>query len=170
MHMMKRITLVLLAVVFSATAAASSKVVVFNMQAAILQTDVAKKRLSALEADAEYAALRGKFESLRAELEALQKDAEKNGMVWTQEQQAAHRKKVEYKSADFKLAVEKLKAERNAVMQQIMQEQGEKAKAVLKELVTAESVGLVLDSSVAYWADAEHDITAKVTAKLNALR
>ncbi len=48
-----------------------------------------------------------------------------------------------------------------------MQELGPKAKTALNEVVTAEGLGLVLDSSVAYWANADHDITAKVTAKLN---
>lgn len=165
--MMKQVSIALVALAFSAVAAAESKVVVFNMQAAIIQTDAAKKSLQALDADADFAAMRAKFESLRADLVSLDKDAKTNGMTWSDEQKANHRKNVEYKSADLKLAAEKLKAERNAVVKQIMQEQGQKAKTALNEVVTAEGIGLVLDSSVAYWASANYDITGKVTDKLN---
>jgi outer membrane protein len=88
---MKRLFLAVVVMMFSATVAAAGKVVVFNMQAAILQTDLAKKRISALEANPEYAALKVKFESLRADLEGLQKDAATNSMVWTDQQKAGRK-------------------------------------------------------------------------------
>lgn len=167
MGMMKKISVALAALVFSTVAMAEGKVVVFNMQAAIIQTDAAKKSLQALDADADFSQMKAKFEALRSDLMNLDKDAKTNGVTWSNEQKLEHRKKVEYKSADLKLAAEKLKKERNAVVQKIMQELGPKAKTALNEVVTAEGLGLVLDSSVAYWANADHDITAKVTAKLN---
>jgi len=165
--MMKKISMVLAALMFSAGALAEGKVVVFNMQAAIIQTEAAKKSLQALDADPEFAQMKAKFEGLRADLMSLDKDAQTNGMTWSPEKKAEHRKKVEYKSADLKLAAEKLKAERNAVVKKIMQEHGKKAQEAMNQVVTAEGLGLVLDSSVAYFADAKHDITAKVTEKLN---
>ena len=167
MGMMKKISVALIALVMSGLAAADGKVVIFNMQAAIIQTDAAKKSLQALDADAEFSQMKAKFEGLRADLLSLDKDAKTNSVTWSNEQKAEHRKKVEYKSADLKLAAEKLKAERNAVVQKIMQELGPKAKKALNEVVTAEGLGLVLDSSVAYWANGSYDITAKVTEKLN---
>ena len=167
MGMMKKVSVALVALMMSGLAIADGKVVVFNMQAAIIQTDAAKKSLQALDADAEFSQMKAKFEGLRADLLSLDKDAKTNSVTWSNEQKAEHRKKVEYKSADIKLAAEKLKAERNAVVQRIMQELGPKAKAALNEVVTAEGLGLVLDSSVAYWANASYDITAKVTDKLN---
>nr|WP_243748740.1 OmpH family outer membrane protein [Pseudomaricurvus alcaniphilus] len=158
----------MLALTLSAGAfAAQSKVVVVNMQAAIIQTEAAKKQLMALDADADFAALRAKFESLRADLVNLDKDAQTNGMTWSEERRADHRKKVEYISADLKLAAEKLKAERNGVVKRIMQDQGELAKEALNDVVSAGNIGLVLDSSVAYFATPDYDITAKITEKLN---
>ncbi|NIB39845.1 OmpH family outer membrane protein [Pseudomaricurvus alkylphenolicus] len=164
---MKKLSLALVAMVFSVAASAQGKVVIVNLQAAIIQTEAAKKSLQALDADADFAAMKAKFESLRADLVNLDKDAKTNGMTWSVEQKADHRKKVEYKSADLKLAAEKLKAERNAVVKRIMQEQGRKAQEVLNELVTSEDIGLVLDASVAHFANASYDITGKVTDKLN---
>ncbi len=165
--MMNKLCVTLAALLFSGLVAAQGKVVVFNMQAAIMQTDAAQKQVRALEANSDYAALRARFESLRSDMQSLEKDAQNNGMTWSDEQRASHRKKVEYTNADLKLAAEKLKAERDAAVKQILQGQVERAQTVLNEVVTAEGVGLVLDSSVAYWANDSHDITAEVTAKLN---
>lgn len=168
MDITKKLSVALIALFLSMGAlAASSKVVVVNMQAAILQTEVAKKQLMALDANPDFAAMKAKYDSLRADLVNMDKDAQTNGMTWTNEQKMEHRKKAEYKNADLKLAVEKLKAEQNAVMKRIMQEQLEKAKAALNELVVAEGIGLVLDSGSALFATPDYDITAKITEKLN---
>lgn len=166
-HIMKKFSIVLIAVMFSAFAAAEGKVAVFNMQAAIVNTDMAKKRLQSLDASPDFAAMKAKFESLRSDLVSMEKDAQTNGMTWTAQQKAEQRKKAEYKSADLKLAAEKLKAERNEVLQQIMQEMAPKAKDALESIVKSGDYSLVLDSSVAYWADKGYDITPEVTKKLN---
>ncbi len=165
--MMKKFSIALLALAFSMGAVAQGKVVIFNMQAAIENTSAAKQRLQALEADSTYAAMRAKYEGLRAEMMALEKDAQTNNMTWTTAQKQDYVKQVEYKKADLKLVVEKLKAEQGAVVQRIRQEMVPKAKTALNQLVVAEGLGLVLDSSVAYYAGAEFDITAKVTEMLN---
>jgi len=166
---MKNKLMLALCVLFlsSAAFAAEKKVVIVNMQGAIIQTEAAKKQLMALDADAEYAAMKAKFESLRADLVNLDKDAKTNGMTWTEQQKADHRKKVEYKTADLKLAAEKLKAEQNAVVKRIMQEQFEAAKTALNDLVASESIGLVLDAGSALYVSPDYDITAKITAKLD---
>lgn len=168
MYITKKLSVALVACLFSiGTMAASSKVVVVNMQAAILQADVAKKQLMALEANADFAAMKAKYDSLRADLGNMEKDAQTNGMTWTDEQKMDYRKKAEYKNADLKLAVEKLKAEQNAVMKRIMQEQAGKAKEALNEVVVADGIGLVLDAGSALFATPDYDITAKITEKLN---
>jgi len=88
-------------------------------------------------------------------------------MTWSVEQKQNYIKQAEYRKADLKLVVEKLKAEQGAVIQRIRQEFVPKAKSVLNQMVVAEGIGLVLDSSVAYYAGADFDITAQVTTMLN---
>lgn len=150
-----------------AVSAVESKIAIFNPQAAIMNTQQAKRQLDALEANADYAASKAKFESLRVELGNLEKDAQSKGMTWSDDQKADFRKKMEYKGADLKLVVEKLKGDKTAVMRQVMQALVPKAQAALKDIVTAENIGLVLDSSAAHYATPEYDITAKVTDKIN---
>ena len=165
--MFKKVMMTAAAMVLSGAVMAGDKVAIFDLQGAILNTEVAKQRVKELQSNAEFASMQAKFESLKVDLQGLAKEAETNGMTWSQEQQVEHRKKMEYKRADLELAAKKLQAEQNAAVKRIMQELAPKAKTALNQMITAEGIGLVLDSKVAYYADASFDITAKVTDKLN---
>ena len=158
---------VLLTVAFSSIAFASGKIVVLDPQEAILSTNAAKKRIEEFKTNAEFAEMLAKYESLKVDLQGLAKDAEKNGMTWSQEQQADYRKKMEYKRADFELAAKKLQAEEKAAMSRIMQEFAPKVQEALKQIIAAEAIGMVLNSQAVYHVDDAFNITAKVTDKLN---
>lgn len=160
---------VALIVTFGSVAAAyaEGKIVVFNAQAAIMNTVAAKKAVDTLKANSEFAAMSAKFEALRNDLMQLEKDAQKSSMTWNAEQKADYRKNVEFKNADLKLVLEQLRAEEQATMQRLMQDMIPKAKAALTELVAAEGITLVLDSKAALHATPAYDITAKITDKLN---
>lgn len=164
---MKKVTVVLVAMLFSAFASAAGKVVVFNLQAAIINTDEVQKRLRALDASPEFSKLKSDHESLRAEMMTLEKDAQVNSMTWTPQQKADFTKKVEYKRADLKLVVEKLNAERNEVLNRVMPDMLPKAEAALEALVKSGGIDVVLDSRAALWVGKGHDITQDVTARLN---
>ncbi len=154
-------------VLVSSSVVAQGKIAVFNPQAAMFNTNIAKQRLTELRAKPEYAAIQAKFESLKVDMQELQKEAKTNGVTWSQEQLAANRKQMEYKRADLELAAKKLQAEEKAAMQRILQELGPKMQTVFNQLVTAEGIGLVLDSKAAHFAEASYDLTAKITDKLN---
>lgn len=147
--------------------AAGDKVVVFDLQSAILNTDVAKKRIQEMQANAEFASLQAKFETLRNDMIKMGKEAEKDSVTWTPEKMAEQRKKMEYARADLQLIQKKLEAERNATAQQVMQELGPKAQVALKDVISVDGIGLVLSTQTAYYAEPSLDITAKVTEKLN---
>lgn len=164
---MKKVTVVLVAMLFSAFASAAGKVVVFNLQAAIINTDEVQKNLQALDSSPGFAKLKSDHERLRADLIALEKDAQVNSMTWTPQQKADFTKNVEYKRADLKLVVEKLNAERNEVLSRVMPEMLPKAEAALEALVKAGGIDVVLDSRAALWVGKGSDITQDVTARLN---
>lgn len=164
---MKKVAIVLVAMMFSTVVVAAGKVVVFDLQTAIMSTDTAKKRLQALDANKDFAAMKTNFESLRADLTRMEKDAKINGMTWTPAQQADYRKKVEYKNADLQLVGEKIKAERNEVMNGLMQEMAPKAQEILESLVKSGDVDLVLNARMAFWAADGYNLTPEVTKRLN---
>lgn len=146
---------------------AAGKVAVFDWEKCILSTDVAKKRLSELQKNPEFSSMQAKFEGLKSDLQNLNKEAETNGMTWSQEQVAEHRKKMEYKNADLQLVVKKLQAEENAAVKRIVQELTPKVRKAVSEIIEAEDIGLLLHSKVAFHVDPAFDITAKITDKLN---
>ncbi|BFM15288.1 hypothetical protein R50073_14710 [Maricurvus nonylphenolicus] len=167
MRILKSFAIALVAITLSATAMAEGKIAVFNAQAAIMNTQAAKKALESLKANPEFAAMTAKFEALRADMAALEKEANTKGMTWNAEEKADYRKKVEFKNADMKLVLEKLRAEEQAAVQRLMQDMIPKAKSALNQVVVAEGISVVIDSKSALYADPAHNITAKVTDKLN---
>src|SRR5690606_15056184 len=100
---------------------AQGKVVILDVQAAMLSTELAKKELAKLDKNPEFASMKAKLDGLVADIKKLQATAEKDAMTWSAEQQAEHRKKVEYLRADYELAGKKLQAEQQAVVQLVMQ-------------------------------------------------
>jgi len=164
---MNKIIIGLAALVFSGFVSAKGDIAVIDLQTAILQTNLAKQELSKLDSNPEFSAMKAKFDSLRADLANLNKDAQTNKLTWSAEQIEEFRKKVDYKRADLELASKKLKSEQNAVLQKVMQEMAPKARIAINEIATAEGISLLLDRKAAIYADASVNLTDKVTAKLN---
>jgi outer membrane protein len=151
----------------SLTTFAQDKVVILDVQAAMLNTELAKKELAKLDKNPEYSSMKAKLDGLVADLRKLQATAEKDGLTWSQEQQTEHRKKIEYLRADYELAGKKLQAEQQQVLQRVMQELGPKTRTALEQLIAAEKIGLVLNSQTALHASPAFDITDKLTDMLN---
>lgn len=165
----KSILAALLMAACTVSAHAADKVVVFSVEAAIINTDAAKKALSGLQASGEYAGLQAKAEGLIADMKKLRDEQQSKGMTWNAEQQAEHRKKVEFINADLELARRKLGAEEQAVLRKVADDMKGKVQQVLNEVIQSEGIAIVLplrNDSVIY-VDPTADITGKVTEKLN---
>jgi len=167
---MKTIIAFVLLGMTSVSALAADKVAVFNLERAILSTEAAKKASSDLQADPEFAALRAKYEGLVSDMEKLRDEQNSKGMTWNADQQAEHRKKVEYVRADLELAQKKLQAEQNAAVRDLMQELQSKTEKALEEVIKSEGLTIVLNGAQVYHADKNADITDKVTEKLNKMK
>lgn len=152
---------------FAAPAAFAGKTVIFNPQAAILATDAAKQKDAELKSNKEFAALIAKIENLRAEMLGLQKEAEKNGMTWSAEQQAEHKKKVAYLNEDFQLAQKKIQTEQNAAVMKLMQDIEVKLEPILKAYMEEKGIDIILHSQTAVIFKPEADITRDITDRLN---
>lgn len=143
--------------------AAKDKVAVFDVQEAILSTNMAKSEMKAFEARSDISKMISDAEKLKKDITALRSEMSKGGSV-SQEKQ----KSVEFKQADFELIVRKLNAERQAAGKKLMEDLGPRLETIVKDIVDAEGIGLLLDRKAAIHADPSFDITAKVTEKLNA--
>lgn len=163
-----KLWLLVLAVVFlAAPVHAEEKIAVVDMARAIFSSDVAQKRLKEAEASADFVAVKAKYESAAADLQALAKEAESKRMTWSQEQGAEHQKKMEYAKADAELAYRKIQSESQQLQQSVMQELGPRAKEALQEVVKERSVTVLLKADSVILYRPEIDITAAVSERLN---
>lgn len=164
----KKATLALTLLLGSSLALADQgKIVVLDLQAAVLGTDQAQARLEELQDNEEIAQLRSRYQTLTTDLQAFQEDAQKNSMTWSEEQKQEKQQEMRQLRDQYQQTVQALQGERQQVMQTIMQEMGDSAQGVLEELIEAEDIGLVLNSQSAFHASADYDITEKVTKLLN---
>lgn len=167
---MKKLTVTLIAAAMlacSGLAFAEGKIAVFNLQGAILNTNAAQKQIKEYESKAAYADLKANFEQIQSELKKLNEEAKVNGATWSDDRKAEHRKQMEYKRADLELVAKKLQSENQALVQRILQENAERARAVIQEIIKSEGIGLVLNAEAVTYADSSYDITAKITDALN---
>lgn len=167
---MKKLTITLIATALLACSGfvfAEGKIAVFNLQGAILNTDAAQKRIKEFESKAAYADLKANFEQIQSELQNLNEEAKVNGATWSDERKTEHRKQMEYKRADLELVAKKLQSENQALVQQILQENAQRARGIIQDIIKSEGIGLVLNAEAVTYADSSYDITAKITNRLN---
>ncbi|MEM8560841.1 MAG: OmpH family outer membrane protein [Pseudomonadota bacterium] len=169
---MSRLTKIVLAAVLLALPAlgwTQGKIAVIDLQEAILQTDQAQKRLQDIRDEEDFKADTAEFEKLRSELDDLVQKFQKDAAVMSQEQQAAARQKLASKQADLEHVVGKIQQTEQAAAQALLQEMGPKVQEVLRDLITTDGIGLLLQRGAVIHADPSYSITAKVTDKLNQL-
>ena len=145
--------------------AAKDKIAVFDVQEAILNTNMAKAEMKAFESRSDVAKMINDAERLKKDITALRNEL---GNSANSEKAQEKKKSMEFKQADFELIVRKLNAERQQAGKKLMDDIGPRLEGIVKDIVEAEGIGLLLDKKAAIHADPSFDITAKVTEKLNA--
>ena len=162
-----KISLAVMALSLPALGWAQGKIAVVNLQEAILQTDLAQKRLTDVRNQDDYKSDKAEFDKLKKEFDDLVKGFQKDAAVMSQEQQVAARKKLASKQADLEHVTGKLQQAEQGAGQALLQEMSPRVQEVLRELIATEGIGLLLQRSSVIHADAGYSITAKVTDKLN---
>lgn len=146
---------------------AQGKIAVVDLQEAILQTDLAQKRLGEVRGQEDYKSDKAEFDRLKTEFEELMRKFQKDAAVMSQEQQVAARQKLASKQADLEHVTGKLQQAEQSAGQALLQEMAPRVQTVLKEIIAQEGIGLLLQRQSVIHADAGYSITAKVTDKLN---
>ena len=146
-------------------AAAELKIAVLDTQRALVESDEAKALLeqAARELQAEESAVQELGESIMAIQERLQTDGE----VMSPSEQRKLQKDIEDKQIDYQFQVNKLQKEVNDRRQELLQQMVPKIDTVLKDLIEVEGYDLIMERSQLRYVNSKHDITRKVTEKLN---
>ena len=167
MYKLAKTVLFALALTVPALSWAQGKIAVVNLEEAILQTDLAQKRLNEVRSQEDYKSDKAEFDKLKAEFDDLLKKFQKDAAVMSQEQQAAARSKLANKQADLEHVTGKLQKAEAAAGKALLQEMAPSVQEVLKEIIEGDGIGLLLQRQAVIHADAGYNITAKVTDKLN---
>ncbi|MEE4659738.1 MAG: OmpH family outer membrane protein [Halieaceae bacterium] len=149
------------------TVQAQGRVAVVDLEQAILQTDEAQNRVNQLRETEDYKSDKAELDRLQQEREELIKEVQNDIAIMSPEQQAAARKRLASKNADLEHVVRKLQQAEQALGQELLQEMTPMVQAVLRDLITSEGIGLLIQRSAVIHADNGYSITAKVTDKLN---
>jgi outer membrane protein len=146
-------------------AAAELKIAVLDTQRALVESEEAKQLLG--QAAQELQGEEGEVRALGEEIMAIQEKLQKDGEVMSQTEQRKLQKDIEDKQIDYQFRVNKLQKEVNDRRQELLQQMVPKIDAVLKDLIEVEGYDLIMERNSLRYVNAKHDITRKVTEKLN---
>ena len=152
---------------FPLAAQAQGRVAVVNLDKAIIETDLAQKRLSGLRNTKEFKANKAEFDKLQSAREKQIKKLQKDLAVMSASQQQEARKQLANTTADLEHVLRKLQQSEQEVGAKLLQEMGPKVQDVLLELIKDEGIGLLIHKNAVIHADNGYSITTKVTDKLN---
>lgn len=156
----------LLALLLAATgAAAELKIAVLDTQRALVESEEARQLMQSAQFDLEEE--QGRLNTLGQEIRGLQEQLQKDAEVMSSTEQRRRQKEIEDKRIDYEFLVNKLQKEVQDRRQELMQLMAPKVDAVLQDLIEVEGYDLILQRGNLLYADAKHDITRKVTEKLN---
>ncbi len=149
-------------------AAAELKIAVLDTQRALLSSEEAKSLMEQVQQELEQEQAR--VNELGDEIRALQEKLEKDSEVMSATEQRKAQKALEDKGIDYQFLVNKLQKRVNDRRQELGQVMVPKVDAVLKDLIELEGYDLILERGNLLYVNSKHDITRRVTEKLNEKR
>lgn len=164
---MFKFALVFITALWGTAAMAQGRIAVFDLEAAVLNTDVAKQRIEALRNQRDFKESIAELENVKNEYEKLVEQFQKDLDILSAEQRQLKKSKIDSKRADAEHLARKIKGLEQQELQAIMQEIGPKLQKLLPEIIESENIGLLLPAKAVMHAAAGYNITAKVADKLN---
>ena len=149
----------------AAGANAELKVAVVDSQNAIAPSEEAKVLFEKASKDLE--GQQTAAQSLQTEIETLRDRLETEGDVMAEAERREVRKEIEDKRIDLEFHAKKLQKEFQDRQGEIAQIMVPKVQAIVADMVQVERYDLVFERSAVGYVNPRHDITAKVTEKLN---
>jgi outer membrane protein len=149
----------------ASVAHAEMNIVVLDSVRAILESDEAKVLADAAnkEMEVEQTELRGMAEDMQALNTKLQTDGE----VMSATEKRKVQKDMEDIQIDLQFRSQKLQKEVQDKRQEILQALAPKFDKVLKDIIQVDQIDLILAPNALQYANTKHDITRRVTEKLN---
>ena len=155
----------------STSALAELKVAVIDTQRALADSSEAQALLE--KAQTELQKENQQLEALVGEVQALQEKLQTDGDVMSAEDRRRAQKDIEDKGAEAQFLNQRLQKEANDRRQELLQVMVPKVQAVLKDLIEIEGYDMIMERAslgAMGYVNPKHDITRRVTEKLNEKR
>lgn len=144
---------------------AQLKIAVVNTVQAIQQSSEAQAFTEGLQQ--ELAPEQTELQGLQQEITDLRQRVQDEGDVMSADEQRKVARDIENKQIDLEFRAQKLQKDVQDRQQELIQVMGPKVQAIVNDLVEVERYDLVFERSNVGYVNPRHDITAKVTEKLN---
>ena len=146
-------------------AAAELKVAVLDTQRALVESEEAQALLA--QAQKELQTEQEELQALGEEIVGLQEKLQKDGEVMSPTEQRKIQKDIEDMQIDYQFLGNKLQKEVNDRRQELLQQMVPKIDVVLKDLIELEGYDMIMERGSLRYVNSKHDITRRVTEKLN---
>ncbi|MCZ6853809.1 MAG: OmpH family outer membrane protein [Gammaproteobacteria bacterium] len=146
-------------------ASAELNVAVLDTQRALIESEEAKILLK--RAQEELQKEEDSVRSLGEEILALQEKLKTDGEVMSATEQRKMTKDIEDKQIDYQFLVNKLQKQVNDRRQELLAQMVPKIDKVLKDLIEIEGYDMIMERGNLRYVNSRHDITRKVTERLN---
>ena len=163
--MYKKLTIMFMLLFAAGAAAAELKIAVLDTQRALIESEEAQALLA--QAQQELQAEQDQLQSLNDEILALNEQLQKDGEVMSPAEQRRIQKEIEDKQIDLQFLGNKLQKEVNDRRQELLQQMVPKIDVVLKDLIELEGYDMIMERGSLRYVNSKHDITRRVTDKLN---
>jgi len=149
----------------AASASAELKIAVLDTQRALIASEEAQSLSKKIQEELQSDEAEAK--ALNDEVRALTEKLQKDGEVMSPAEQRKAQKDIEDKQIDLQFLVNKLQKAVQDRRQELVNHMLPKIDAVLKDLIELEGYDLIMERSNLRYVNTKHDITRKVTEKLN---
>lgn len=168
--MIRKLTLACAAWLLLAAGGASAelKIAVLDTQRAVIASEEAQGLIEQLRAEVEKE--QAKVKELGDQIVALQEKLQKDGEIMSPSETRKVNKDIEDMQIEYQFEVNKLQKELNDRQQELFQQLVPKVDAVLKDLIELEGYDMIMERANLRYVNSKHDITRKVTEKLNEKR
>lgn len=132
---------------------------------AISESDEGKALLDQIET--ELAEDQARLQALQDELTSLQEKFETDREIMSDDERRRQRRSIEEKNSDLQYEFQKYQRELQERQQEVLQEMAPKVNAALADIIELEGMDVVFERQVATFVNPKHDITRRITEKLN---
>lgn len=152
----------------AAFSSAQLKMAVLDTQRALVSSEEAKKLLE--EMQAELKKDEEEVTALADEIKKMQEKLQTDGEVMSPTKQRKAQKDMEDKRLKYQFLVNRLQKALEDRREELLQNMVPKVDAVLKDLIEIEGYDFIMERANLRYVNPKHDITRKVTEKLNEKR